>query len=408
VAVRAGHFAPEFDKKLVGLIPKIMPMEILMAAGVPKRREGGVAAVIYNFGRELEGLGHHATFLFYDDLMAESEMTGRFRDLRFAARLARHVRENRGKYSVVNFHAPVGCVFGVLRKLLPSAGDPPYVMTLHGLEERRIHVMRREEEKGRAWHFSLGNRLWHRMYHQPRFYFSIKTADRAHCYSRDVWTILQLKYDMDADKVAYIPNGVEERFFVARDYMDRKPIRLLYAGTWLDQRGIFYLRDALHRLNAKFPDWTLTIAGAGVSADALHTFFGDALREKIRVVPVVPADQMPQLYTDHDIFVFPSLMEGLPSVLLEAMATGMAVVTTETCGMADVVEDGWNGLLIPPADAAALEAAILRLCESPEVRKRLGRAAQEVMRRHTWSKSARRLEQVFTSASLNGHRVGRS
>jgi glycosyltransferase involved in cell wall biosynthesis len=115
---------------------------------------------------------------------------------------------------------------------------------------------------------------------------------------------------------------------------------------------------------------------------------------------------MPQLYTDHDIFVFPSLMEGLPSVLLEAMATGMAVVTTETCGMADVVEDGWNGLLIPPADAAALEAAILRLCERPEIRKQIGRAAQEAMRRHTWIKSARRLEQVFTSASLNGHRVG--
>jgi glycosyltransferase involved in cell wall biosynthesis len=408
VAIRARSFATEFDEKLVGLVRKTMPMEILMAAGVPKRREGGVAAVIYNLGNEFKGLGHHVTYLFYEDLLAEHEMTGRFRDLRFATRLAGHVRENRRKYSVVNLHAPVGCVYGVFRKLLPSAGNPPYVMTLHGLEERRIHVMRREEAKGRAWHFSLRNRLWHRVYHQPRFYLSIKTADRAHCFSRDVWTILQLKYNMDSDKVTYIPNGVEERFFVARDYSDRRPIRLLYAGSWLDQRGIFYLRDALHRVNAKFSEWTLTIAGAGVSDDALRAFFGDGLREKIRAVPVVPAEGMPQLYTDHDIFVFPSLMEGLPSVLLEAMATGMAVVTTETCGMADVVEDGWNGLLIPPADAAALEDAILRLSASPEIRQQLGRAAQEAMRRHRWSKSARQLEQVLASACLNGHHVGGS
>jgi glycosyltransferase involved in cell wall biosynthesis len=376
-------------------------MTVLMAAGVPRRQEGGVSAIIHNLGRELEWLGHRVSYLFYEDLMTASECAGRFRDLRFAVRLARHVRKDPERYSVVNFHAPVGFVYGVSRKLFPSRGTAPYVMTLHGLEERRIHVMSREAKKGRAWHFSFSNRLWHRLYHRPRYYFSIKTADRAHCYSRDVSTLLQLKYNLDSENVAYIPNGVEDRFFIQRDYPQRKPIRMLYAGTWLDQRGIFYLRDALNGMNAKFPDWMLTIAGSGVTAGVLKSFFGQEVADKIYVSPVVPADQMPQLYREHDIFVFPSLMEGLPSVLLEAMASGMPAITTETCGMVDVIQDACNGLLVPPANAEALEEAILRLCRCPELRLQLGSAAQESMRRYKWADSAKKLERVFVSSLRN-------
>jgi glycosyltransferase involved in cell wall biosynthesis len=261
--------------------------------------------------------------------------------------------------------------------------------------------MGREAKKGRAWHFSFKNRFWHRVYHQPRFTLSIKTADAAHCFSRDVWTILQLKYDLDSDKVAYIPNGVEPRFLIAREYVERKPVRLLYAGTWLDQRGIYYLRDALKELTTTFPDWTLTIAGAGVGAGELKYFFGEALRERISVLPVVPAEGMPEVYSSHDVFVFPSLMEGLPLVVLEAMASGLPVVTADTCGMVDMVEDDFNGLLVPPADAAALEKSILRLCQCVVLRQRLGKAAQETMRRYTWKRSAAKLEQVFASLLRN-------
>jgi glycosyltransferase involved in cell wall biosynthesis len=93
--------------------------------------------------------------------------------------------------------------------------------------------------------------------------------------------------------------------------------------------------------------------------------------------------------------MFPSLMEGLPTVIMEAMASGMPVITTETCGMPDVVENEFNGLLIPPADAAALENAILRLYNSADLRRKLGQEAQESMRRYTWERAGLRLEALF-------------
>ena len=374
------------------------PLSILIAAGVPKLREGGAAAIAYNLGRELQCLGHQVTYVFLDDLIMPGSVSPRFNDVIFSYRLARYVVRNREKFSIVNLHAATGFVYGWYRRWLGARGLPPYVMTLHGLEERRVHVMRREAKKGRAWNFTWKNRLWHRFYHYPRFRVSIRTADAAHTYSRDVWNILQLKYNLDSERVAYIPNGVEARFFTPREYLSDGKLRLLYAGTWLDQRGIFYIRDALRALAPKIPRLTMTFAGPGVPPEEIARFFGGELEKRIIVRPVVPADQMPNLYAEHDIFVFPSLMEGLPSVLLEAMASGMPVITSETCGMPDVVEDETNGLLIPPGDAAVLERAILRLADSPELRRQLGQSARDTMRRYTWERAGRQLEGLFRRA----------
>jgi glycosyltransferase involved in cell wall biosynthesis len=309
-------------------------------------------------------------------------------------RLGRYIADNREKFSIVNLHAPTGFPYGLRRRWHRSAKYPPYVMTLHGLEERRVHVMSREAKKHRAWNYSLKNRLWQRFFHEPRFRWSIRTADGAHTYSRDVWSMLQLKYNLDADRVAYIPNGVEPRFFIPREYHSSEKLRLLYAGTWLDQRGIFYIRDALRNVAPRIPGLTMTFAGGGVPPEAIQQFFGTELTGRISVLPVVAAERMQELYADHDIFLFPSLMEGLPSVLLEAMATGMPVITTETCGMPDVVEHEFNGLLIQPANALAIEETILRLAHS-ELRRKLGEAARETMKRYTWEGAAQRLDALY-------------
>jgi hypothetical protein len=76
-----------------------------------------------------------------------------------------------------------------------------------------------------------------------------------------------------------------------------------------------------------------------------------------------------RLYAQHDVFVFPSIVEGLPDVLMEAMAGGMPVITTETSGMSDIIENDFNGLLVPPADAESLGRS------DPAVGERRGPAA---------------------------------
>ena len=91
-------------------------LNILMGSGVAKRREGGVAGVIYNLGRELERMGHHVTYIFQEDLVEPGSVPQRFNELIFSLRLGRYIAENKKKFSIVNLHAPTGFPYGLRRR----------------------------------------------------------------------------------------------------------------------------------------------------------------------------------------------------------------------------------------------------------------------------------------------------
>jgi glycosyltransferase involved in cell wall biosynthesis len=270
---------------------------------------------------------------------------------------------------------------------------------LHGIEERRNHVMGREAAKGRAPQFLWKNRLWQHVYHMQLYRGAILTADEAVVINRETWTTLQLKYGRDNGRVWYVPNGVETDFFVPRNYRQTNDLRLLFVGGWLDHKGVHYLRESFELLARRHPALRLTIAGCSVDAPTIENVFDPAVRDRLEVLPFVARSEMPGLYARHDLFLFPSLFEGLPIVLLEAMASGLPVVTSESCGMKDLVEDGFNGLLVKPAHSPAIAAAVERLLGSPELRAALGRAAQETVRRYTWARVGEQLEKVFGLAA---------
>ncbi len=180
------------------------------------------------------------------------------------------------------------------------------------------------------------------------------------------------------------------------------PPSLLFVGSWIDRKGIRYLAEAFGSVCRALPDVTLSIAGCMAPEETVKNSFAAEIRGRVRVIPLVKRADMPALYAAHDIFVFPSLVEGMPLTLLEAMATGMAVVTSEAPGMAEVVENEFNGLLVQPADAAGLSAAIERVCRSADLRRQFGQEAQQTARRYTWAIVAQKLEMVLQLAAQQG------
>lgn len=379
-----------------------LALRILIAIGVTRQEEAGAAGVALNHARELEKLGHQVECWFLGDVLQGPVRPRRLESLFFAAGVARRILRERNKYDVVNLHAPWGCVYGVWRSLFHSAGSPAYVMTMQGSEERYARAMRAEHRKGRAWHFAWKNRAWHRAYHQTMFNYSIRSADYGVVANREGWIMAELRHGREFGRTWFVANGTEERFFVPREYEERTALRLLYVGTWLDRKGVYYLADALSQVAKNIPEAQLTVAGCVAPEEEVKKYFASEVRGQVRVVPFVKREEMPAVYREHDIFVFPSLVEGMPLTLLEAMATGMPVVTTNTSGMADVVEDGVDGLLVPGADAESLRAAIERLCASSELRKQLGLAAQEKMRRYTWKAVTKELERILLLAARSG------
>jgi glycosyltransferase involved in cell wall biosynthesis len=100
-------------------------------------------------------------------------------------------------------------------------------------------------------------------------------------------------------------------------------------------------------------------------------------------------DQLMPLYRDYDVFVLPTRPgEGIPRVLLEAMASGLPVVTTAVSGIASLITDGENGLLVDDGSPAAMTAAVLRVIREPALRQRLIAGGYATARAHTLERQA--------------------
>jgi glycosyltransferase involved in cell wall biosynthesis len=101
---------------------------------------------------------------------------------------------------------------------------------------------------------------------------------------------------------------------------------------------------------------------------------------------------------NYDIFLLPSFFEGTPLALIEAMCSGLPVITTATCGMKDVVEDGQNGLLITQGNSGQIVSSVELLMSDSSLRQRLGQqASSDATRRFTWRAAAELANAAYSS-----------
>jgi glycosyltransferase involved in cell wall biosynthesis len=161
-----------------------------------------------------------------------------------------------------------------------------------------------------------------------------------------------------------------------------RPVRLLGVARLVPKKGVEVLLDALAALPAEL-HWRYEHVGDGPMRDALVAAAGRlGLDERIAWHGALPQDQVIDAYRAADLFVLASRIaadgdrDGLPNVLLEAGALELAVITSRTASVSELVEDGLNGRLVPPDDPAALAAALAALIRDPAARLRLGRAGR--------------------------------
>ena len=120
------------------------------------------------------------------------------------------------------------------------------------------------------------------------------------------------------------------------------------------------------------------------------------MRDKIIWHGWTPRDQLAQMYAASDCLFHPTLYEGMPNVVLEAMASGLPVIASDVPGNNDLVRDGKTGLLCRLGDATAFIEAVSRLADDKPLRKRLGRAAREMIEgEYSWDSVATRYVELL-------------
>jgi glycosyltransferase involved in cell wall biosynthesis len=208
------------------------------------------------------------------------------------------------------------------------------------------------------------------------------------------------------NKLHVVRCGIEPALFTDRDAAalggeaeadGARPLRVLSVARLVPLKGHAVLLDALAQLARDGVEVELTLVGDGPARASLEQRaerLGIAAR--VAFAGAVGQDEIATWYARADAFCLPSFAEGLPVVLMEAMAMGLAVVASRITGVPELVEDGTSGLLVTPGRADELSAALRRLAEQPALRARLGehgRAA--VLERHDVDREAATLAGIF-------------
>lgn len=175
-----------------------------------------------------------------------------------------------------------------------------------------------------------------------------------------------------------LSHGVDTARFAPTPTVPAVELRLLAVGRLVEKKGFGVLLDAVRRLTSP---WRLAIVGDGPERAALERRAPGA----VAFLGTVSHDDLPALYGSADIVVVPAVVaadgdrDGLPNVVLEAMASGRAVVASDVAAIATAVDDGRTGLLVPPGDPEALAAALARLAAVPTLRAAFGAAARRAV-----------------------------
>jgi alpha-maltose-1-phosphate synthase len=183
-----------------------------------------------------------------------------------------------------------------------------------------------------------------------------------------------------ADRVFVIPYGADTGVYRPIDRPARAGFEILYVGPLNFWKGLPYLFDVMEGLD--IPGARLTLIGRddpdwrSYIQRRIH-----ALGDRVRYLGTFPSKDMPRMYADADVMVFPSLVGGLGIVCFEAMATGLPVVTSS----GDVIiRDGVDGLAVPARDIEGWRRALRRLAENRDYRLALGAAGGERLKSFTW------------------------
>ena len=293
--------------------------------------------------------------------------------------LARHLQQT-GVVHLHNHIAKASCTVAMLASALSGI---PYSFTLHGPDDLLSPAQWRLDEKIARAAFVACISDYCRAQ-------AMLAADRRH------W-----------DKLHVVHCGIDPARY---DTPDRRPgARLLFIGRLAAVKGLPVLFAALAMARRQRPDLHLTLIGDGPERRALEDEARDlGLSQATRFVGYQSQDAVARALCDADLLVLPSFAEGVPVVLMEAMAARLPVVATRIAGVPELVADGESGLLVAAGDEVDLARAIVQVLADPQQMRRMGVAGREkVSRDFNSATEAAWLGTLFNHTSSGGPRPGK-
>ena len=211
-----------------------------------------------------------------------------------------------------------------------------------------------------------------------RFELLIKAADLCVTVSEYNRRYLIEKYGNVAEKFKVIACGTDSQVFCPQERAARTKGQILTVGRLSPEKGYGYLLEAASILHADGVDFHWNIVGEGAERRSIERNIQQReLQNKVTLLGARPSTDVQQLMNSSELFVLSSITEGAPVVYMEAMSSATPIVGTDIMGVSEIVLDGVTGILVPPADPAALASRIHELLDDEFARTRMGLAGRE-------------------------------
>jgi len=315
--------------------------------------------------------------------------------LTFSLRVQRLLREQRDRFDVAHDNQCLG--YGILGLVRDGF---PLVATLH----HPITVDRRLDlAQAGSWERRVTLRRWYGFLRMQKRV--VRRLPRILTVSESSAADACREMGARRDRVAVVPVGVDTALFHPLPEVRRVPGRLVTtASADVPMKGLLPLLEALAKVRTE-RHAELVIVGRP-RADSLvpATIARLGLEEAVTVAGVVPAERLVELYAEAEVAVVPSLYEGFSLPAVEAMACGVALVSTTGGALPEVVgRDGETALLVPPGDPGALAVALVRALDDAPLRARLGEAGRlRVLERYSWRATAEATVEQYRAAIAGG------
>jgi glycosyltransferase involved in cell wall biosynthesis len=190
--------------------------------------------------------------------------------------------------------------------------------------------------------------------------------------------------------IAVIPNGIDtEKFYPVEMQHPGKPMKLLTVSRLIERKRIDLLIKAVSMAKDMGLDVCLNIAGEGNLGGELRKLSRELnVSEKIFFLGRIPSEKMPQIYRENDVFLMSSSHEGMSNAMLEAMASGLPIITTQCEGVEELITD--NGIVTERADAGLFAEALKKLMQNDKSYKKMCIVSRTQAEKLSWNTVARR------------------
>ena len=355
----------------------------------------GASGATLKLGEEYQKLGHQVSYYSFDDLPSKLPHILRF--FTFPLWVARFlwVQNKRKKIDVVD--ASTRDLWIWAKWLSKLRGNPPLLVTRsHGLEHIQ-HLQNKDDEARGDLSLSWKYALYRASIYLWEVTQSLRHADLICLLNSEEYKYVVEVLNINPDKVHTVINGIPNYLlglpFKSITEAD-ETIRIAQVSTFILRKGIQFSVPALNNVLSRHPNVEMSFLGTAckecTSVEQVLADFEPSVRDRITVIPRFDHKQLPQLLKNHHIKLFPSLSEGFGMALVEAMACGLAAITTATGGPRDIICDRQDGLLIPLRDSEAIEMALEKLISDRVELDRLRRNAYEKAQNYSWKKIAKK------------------